>query len=180
MIIIVSRHTQRGVTLAVGLIMLVVITVMVVSAFKLSTINLATVGNMQFREQAVAAANLAINNEADAPFHINNPIVLPGNRLVDIDGDGNFDFSVRFNSLTCIRASKEGTTSSSSVTLPVSMTSLGNYNTVWDFDVTVTDATAGTTGTSVQLHQGVGVLLTQAQCDAVCPPVVTSPPTPCS
>jgi hypothetical protein len=171
------RRAQRGVTLAVGLIMLFVITVMVVAAFKLSTLNLAAAGNMQFREQAVAAANLVINSEADAPFENGSaPITLP-DRLVDIDGDGNDDFRVHFNSITCVRATAEGTAATSSVTLPGSMTTLADYNTVWDFDVTVTDATAGTTGTAVRIHEGVGVRLSQARCDAICPPVTG---TPCS
>lgn len=174
----VSKRAQRGVTLAVGLIMLFVITVMVVAAFKLSTINLAAVGNMQFREQALAAANLAINSEADASFHTNIPnIILPGVRHVDIDGDGNPDFKVAFNSITCLRASKEGAAASSSVTLPVSMSTLSDYNSVWDFDVTATDETDGATGTSIRVHEGVRVKLNQAQCDAHCAPAVG---TPCS
>lgn len=177
MMLAVSKRTQRGVTLAVGLIMLFVITVMVVAAFKLSTINLGAVGNMQFREQALAAANLAINSEADAPFQINIPVVLPGDRNVDIDGDGNPDFRIHFNAISCLRASAEGTAASSSVTLPVTMTVLSDYNSVWDFDVTATDVTTGTTGTSVRLHEGVKVKLTQAQCDAHCARAVG---TPCS
>lgn len=177
MIRTVSQRTQRGVTLAVGLIMLVVITVMVVSAFKLSAINLGSVGNMQFREQALAAADLVINSEADAPFQNNIPITIPGDRDVDIDGDGNPDFKVHFNGITCVSASAEGSTAASSVTLPVTMSSLSSYNTLWDFDVTATDATAGTTGASIRLHEGVRAKLTQAQCDAVCPPATG---TPCS
>ena len=50
-------HAQHGATLVVGLIMLVLITLMVTSAFMLSSINLKSVGNMQFRDEAVAAAN---------------------------------------------------------------------------------------------------------------------------
>lgn len=171
---LVSRRAQQGVTLAIGLIMLVVITVMVVAAFKLSTVNLAAVGNMQFREQAIAAGNLVINREADAPFQNSGSVAIPPRTDVDIDGDGNADFSVYFNGITCLQASAEGTTAASSVTLPVTMTTATAYNTVWDFDVTVRDVnyvTAGeTTGTSVRIHQGVAVRLTQAQCNALCPP----------
>jgi Tfp pilus assembly protein PilX len=177
MMLAVSKRAQRGVTLAVGLIMLFVITVMVVAAFKLSTINLAAVGNMQFREQALAAADLVINNEADGSFQMNSKIIIPPDTKVDIDGDGNPDFNVHFNAISCLRASPEGTATSSSVTLPVTMTTLTDYNSVWDFDVTATDATAGTTGASVHVHQGVRVKLTQAQCDALCPPAIG---TPCS
>ena len=54
---IASRHSQRGITLFVGLIMLVLITLMVTSAFTLSTSNLKSVGNMQARDEAIAAAD---------------------------------------------------------------------------------------------------------------------------
>jgi Tfp pilus assembly protein PilX len=177
-----SRRAQRGVTLAVGLIMLFVITVMVVAAFKLSTLNLAAAGNAQFREQAIAAANLIINSEADGPFENGSvsgtpPSLSLPDRSVDIDGDGNNDFLVHFNSITCVRATEEGAAATSSVTLPTSMTTSKNFNTVWDFDVTVSDATAGATGTGVRIHEGVGVRLTQARCDAICPAVAG---TPCS
>ena len=49
-------HSQDGATLAVGMIMLTLITVLVTSAFNLSTTNLAAVGNMQFRDEAIAVA----------------------------------------------------------------------------------------------------------------------------
>ena len=52
-------RAQRGVTLIIGLIMLVLITLMVTTAFMLSNTNLKAVGNMQFRDEAIAAANVA-------------------------------------------------------------------------------------------------------------------------
>ena len=61
---------QRGATLIVGLIMLVLITLMMLTAFMLSSSNLKSVGNMQHRAEAIAAANVAIEQviSSDAIF----------------------------------------------------------------------------------------------------------------
>ena len=53
---------ESGMTLVVGLIMLLVITLFVVSAVRLSTANLRTVGNMQARNEAAAASQRAIED----------------------------------------------------------------------------------------------------------------------
>ena len=50
-----GSSNQRGAALVVGLIMLVLITIMLVSAMVLSTSNFRSVSNMQFREEALAA-----------------------------------------------------------------------------------------------------------------------------
>jgi hypothetical protein len=47
-----SFHRQRGATLFIGLVMLVVLTLFALSAFQTSSTNLKTVGNMQEREEA--------------------------------------------------------------------------------------------------------------------------------
>jgi Tfp pilus assembly protein PilX len=63
-----TPQKQRGVTLVIGLIMLVLITLMVISAFMLSNTNLKAVGNMQFRDEAIAAANVAIERSLAKTF----------------------------------------------------------------------------------------------------------------
>jgi hypothetical protein len=55
-----SRGAQRGVTLLISMIFLVIITLMVVSAVKVSTLNTKVVGNMQTEKEAAAAAQQAI------------------------------------------------------------------------------------------------------------------------
>ncbi|TLY59071.1 MAG: hypothetical protein E6K48_12365 [Gammaproteobacteria bacterium] len=51
---------QRGATLIVSLIMLLLITLLAVSSFTLGKANLQIVGNMQQRNQAFAAAQGAV------------------------------------------------------------------------------------------------------------------------
>jgi Tfp pilus assembly protein PilX len=160
-------QSQRGATLAVGLIMLTLITVLVTSAFNLSTTNLAAVGNMQFRDEAIAGANKAIEQVLSSPF-TDAPTGQAIN--VDIDNDDTPDYEVVFSAPTCISDSEivNNATALSSVTLGSSFSVIGStfHETIWDLSATVTDTNRS--GASVQVHQGVRVLLTKAQYDAVC------------
>lgn len=170
-----SRRAQRGVTLVIGLIMLVLITLVITTAFSLSTTNLKSVGNMQVRDEAIAAANIAIEQEVGSPF-TNAPALVPA-RLVDINNDGSngvtfdgandgtYEYSVRIEQPVCVRASQAIIATSSSVTLGTSMSTSPFWNTIWDLDATVTDLRSGV---SVHVRQGVRVLLSEAQKNAVC------------
>lgn len=157
-----SHRNQRGVTLVIGLIMLVLLTLIVTTAFNLSTSNLRSVGNMQIRDEAIAAANIAIEMEVGSPF-TNTPAAVD-DRPVDIDNDGTTDYLVDIAQPQCIRASQAIRDVLTSVTLP-GMSSSPYWNTIWDFDATVTDAKSGA---SVRIRQGARVLLTETQKDAVC------------
>ena len=159
-------HAQRGATLVVGLIMLVLITLMVTTAFTLSSTNLKSVGNMQLRNEAVAAGNMAIEKVLGSPF-----TAAPSAEeiLVDINNDGINDYSVSIATPICVGASVAAPPVLSSVTLPTMSTSY-TWNTVWDIDaaVTPTSDNPGASGTSVHVRSGVRVLLSQADKDAVC------------
>lgn len=164
---LLRMHSQRGATLAVGLIMLVLITVLVTSAFNLSNTNLVAVGNMQFREEAIAGANKAIEQVLSSPF-TDSPAGQAIN--VDIDNDDTPDYEVVFSAPTCIGDTEivVAGTAPSSLTLGASFAVAGStfHQTTWDISASVTDADRS--GASVQVHQGVRVLLTQTQYDAVC------------
>jgi len=163
-----SFRAQRGATLIVGLIMLVLITLLVTSAYTMSTTNLKSVGNMQNRDEAIAAANKSIEQVLSSPF-TNAPAGESIN--VDLNNDGTIDYEVVFNTPTCVSATRIAGTAA-----PGSSISLGSafsvitsdyYQTIWDLDANVIHKQ---TGTSVQVRQGVRVLLSQAQYDAVCKP----------
>lgn len=162
------RPTQRqgGATLIVGLIMLAVITLLVSSAFNMSTTNLKAVGNMQRRAEALAAANKAIEQVVSSPF-TGTPA---GDQInVDINNDGTNDYVVTIATPTCVSASRKsqaagaGTASSLSLGLPASVTF---YNTVWEIDATVSDV-AGSSA-ALRVRQGVRVLLSETQYSTVC------------
>jgi hypothetical protein len=151
--------------------MMTLITVMVISAFTMSTTDLKSVGNQQARDEATAAANKAIEQVLSSPF----TDAPTGESIdVDIDNDGVTDYTVAFAAPTCISASEIAGTSAlpSSVLLGAafSASTSGFYQTVWDLDAQVTDLAGGANGASVRVRQGVRVLLTQAQYDTVCGP----------
>ena len=54
------RHAQRGITLVMSLIMLIVLTLLVVSAIRFGNINLKIAGNAQVEAEASAATQVAI------------------------------------------------------------------------------------------------------------------------
>jgi hypothetical protein len=161
-----SVRAQRGATLVVGLIMLTLITVMVTSAFTLSTTDLKSVGNMQIRDEAVAAANKAIEQVLSSPF-----TTSPAGESLDVDlnNDGTTDYTVVFTAPSCVSASEiTGTLvppSSISLGSAFSLSTSNFYQTVWDLDASVTDVASGA---SVRVRQGVRVLLTQTQYNTVC------------
>ncbi|GAB3549339.1 hypothetical protein GCM10027343_30910 [Noviherbaspirillum agri] len=155
------KKFQHGATLIVGLIMLAVITVMVATAFTLSGTNLKAVGNMQFRDEATAAANMAIEQVVSAFMNtVPTAQVIP----IDLNNDGNTDYSVSITP-TCISSSIVGDPSGigqkGSVELGPAL-SVGEggfigFVTIWNIDASVTDPVSGA---SVRVHQGVRKLLT--------------------
>jgi hypothetical protein len=162
-----SPGSQNGATLIVGLIMLVLITLLVTSAFTLSTSGLKSVGNMQSRDEAIAAGNKAIEQVVSSPF-----TASPAGDTINIDlnNDGIRDYVVVVNTPICVSVAViPGTTvAPSSISLGSAFsTSTSNlFETVWDLDASVSDPNGS--GAAVRVHQGVRVLLTQTQINAVC------------
>lgn len=67
-----KRQTkQRGVTLITALVMLVVLTLLVISAIRSSNVNLRIAGNMQIQEEAIAAAQQATEQVLSTNFTAN-------------------------------------------------------------------------------------------------------------
>lgn len=150
-----SRHRQRGVTLIIGLIMLVLITLMVVSAFTLSGSNLKSVGNMQFRNEAIAAANVAIERVISTDF---TTAPAASTQTVDIDNDGTTDYTVDVLKPTCIQS--KGITApppgpDHDICMPSPLVLC--YDTVWEISATVrtTDGAAAATGVVATIKQGI-------------------------
>jgi hypothetical protein len=165
---------QRGTALMIGLVMLTVLTVMVLSAVKMSTVNLQVVGNVQVRDEAIAAANRGIEVAFAAPLgSLTFPVTIP----VDIDNDGGPDYRVAV-ARTCLSSLAVANTapagSGTSVQLGFS-SAADDHSVLWDYDATATDLSG--TGTLVRVRHGIRQFLTQTQCDAWCPP---APGVPCS
>jgi Tfp pilus assembly protein PilX len=156
-----QRAGQGGAALVVSLIMLVLITLLVIAALNLGASNFRAISNTQFREEAIAAANFAIQNRIQSTF---DTAPAPSTIPVDINHDGTDDYSVVVTP-TCVSAAVAESADPSSVSLPPIMSAASTWNTVWDIAASVTDAD---TGAAVVVHTGVRVLLTQADKDAAC------------
>lgn len=161
-----GSSNQRGAALVVGLIMLVLITIMLVSAMVLSTSNFRSVSNMQFREEALAAANRAIEQVISSNFTADPKAE---EIEVDIDNDGDTDYFVQVDRPTCISAVQAfGAEPNSEWQVPPQMTVSSTWNTVWDIRASVAgDGNAG--GAAVVVHAGVRALLSEVQRNVVCP-----------
>ncbi len=85
-----SKNRQRAQTLIVGLVMLVVLTLLVMSALRASNINTRIAGNMQMQEETATAAKNATEQVISANFTAN-----PVSQViaVDINNDGTSDYT---------------------------------------------------------------------------------------
>ena len=141
---------QRGSTLLVGLIMLVLLTLIAVSAINSTTTSVQIVGNAQFREEAYSAAQQAIENVISNTGFMS---VAPAPQNIDVNHDGIPDYTVTFSPApTCLSAQQALATDP---TVPaICSSSIGAicYWTLWDVRAVVSDVN---TGASVALHQGV-------------------------
>ncbi len=136
---------HSGAALVVGLIMLTLITVMVTSAFTMSSTDLKSVGNLQWRNEATAAANKAIEQVISSPF-----TNAPGAQQVDVDinNDGVTDLLPSpWRSLACVDQPQIA-----GLSAPPSSVLAGHglfgvderlHQTIWDIDATVTDLAGG-------------------------------------
>lgn len=152
--------SQRGATLIVGLIMLVMVTLLVISAFTLSGGNLKAAGNMQFRNEAIAAANMAIEQTISGPFTTANS---PNSVNVDIDQDNTVDYVVDVAVPACIQAPPAPVNLAALSGVNSNIPNLSDYLTLWEIAATVTSQTTGATAV---VKQGVNQRLTQSQYNA--------------
>ena len=132
---------QLGSSLLLSLVMLVVITLLVVSAVRMSNSNLKTVGNMQSKNEAVAAAQQAIEQQVMA--NVSN-FYTPVDQPISING-----YTGTVSAPVCI---KKVPVSGYSVDFSASVPN----DTYWDIKAVVTNSR---TGASATVHQGARVRL---------------------
>ena len=156
------RHTkaapqhlqQRGATLIVGIIVLMLITMIVISAFKISQSHTQAVSNTQFKDEALAAANLVLEDVISLP-DVQTMVGTDGTvpvRNVDINRDGVNDLQIALQPPRCIRAEPGGASAEdklSGVESGVENTSMTYV--LWEIQADVTDTA---TGASVSVLQG--------------------------
>ena len=167
-----NRARQRGVTLIVGMIMLILITLMVTTAFTLSSNNLKSVGNMQFRNESLAAANKALEQTVATQFLTGFLSIPPAQTITfDVNNDGTSDYTINVSQPTCVEATTLALGSNASACSGSRAGALGgcpkaNVSTLWDMQASVTDSISGA---SMVVKQGVRIEVSSVQRDAVCP-----------
>lgn len=162
-----SNREQGAVTVFVTIIMLIMMTVMIIAAYAISSTNLRAVGNVQGRDEAIAAANLVIerrlsSNFTAAPSALDDEAV---NVAKNLGSAG--DYLVDLQIPTCVRATPVITNVASSVSLP-GMTFGSGWNTLWELNATARNEA---TGAQARVVQGVRVLLTNKEKADRCPDV---------
>ena len=97
-------HDQRGATLVIALIMLVLLTLFAISALNTGTTDLKVIGNMQARTEAMNAAEQAIETVisttqfvSDPAKAVINPCGADNTLCTDINGDGVVDYTTKLN-----------------------------------------------------------------------------------
>ncbi len=164
---------QRGATLIIGLIMLVLLTLMAVTSFRLGKSNMQIVGNMQFRGETMRAAEEAVETAISSPAGI----ATASTASIDVNADGTPDVSVtvtptlqqayvrKNSSLNLNNAGELGCALGTQQAFGVVGAATGNSLcalTLYDLKVVAREAA---TNTSVELHQGVSI---QVPADTVC------------
>jgi Tfp pilus assembly protein PilX len=167
-----NRHQtlarQRGMAMVIGMIMLVLLTLFVIAAVNMTSINMRIMGNTQVRSEALAAGQQAIEQVVSTTFPDNpQPLAV----AVDINGDNTTDYNVNVAKPVClnsvpIKAAELDTANPNDIAcfgsgtvqnpgLPGSVP-LNSVcaNTQWDVSAAVTDT--ANSGATVTIHQGVG------------------------
>lgn len=150
-----SLHAQRGATLVMGLILLAVLMLTVTASFMMSNNNAKSVGNMQSRAEAVAAADAAVEKliSTDAIF------LRPVETVLPVDAYG---MAVTVAAPECLKSEElEVATSadpSSGFYIQGMLSLIGQSyaETYWDIRATVTN---GATGAAVETHQGIKLIM---------------------
>jgi Tfp pilus assembly protein PilX len=138
-----DRARQEGAVLVISMIMLIIIALVVVSAFTLSTSNLKSAGNLQSRSEAVTAANSAIESVITGTFL--TALNTTSSVNVDLNKDNTTDYTVTVAIPLCpLRVQQISTESPSGYETTFGTASVaGTYITDWELVATVTDAVSG-------------------------------------
>jgi Tfp pilus assembly protein PilX len=154
-----SGARQQGASLIIALIIIVLITLTVASAFNLSSSNLKAVANVQYRSEAVASANRAIEQVVSGSFLAARGTTI--SQTIDIDKDGTAEYTAAVAIPTCpIRVRRVAQDAPSGYEVDPSGEKAGVY--VADYQLTSTVSDTSITGASVTVVQGVRVPMEQA------------------
>lgn len=181
---------QRGMTLIIGLFLLVVLTLMALVGFNMGKGSVQTVANMQQRNEAAAAAQSVIEQAISTTLMFKTPNSVLKNACgsantacVDTNGDGKTDITVRLTPAPKCVAAKPVLNASLDVSNPedagcsigvqqnlgVSGAGGGNSmcaNSIWEINAEATD---DVTEAKVTVTEGAAVRVAADDIAASCP-----------
>lgn len=190
---------QRGATLIVTLVMLIMLTLFAISAMNTSTTNLQVVGNMQMRHEGLRATQEAIEAAvsttkfAETPLDaIPNPCGAQNTFCTDLNGDGVPDLTTRLTPAPACKQARTTKISELQITSPNSedvgclqAQQQGTFAvagaqtsgdslcgaTVWEITAQTLNSGAGTATSDVNVTatQGVGVRMKALDVASNCP-----------
>jgi Tfp pilus assembly protein PilX len=153
-----SPGVQRGSVLLLSLFMLMIMTLLAISAIKMGTVTLRTINNLQIRSEAMSAAQDALDQVMNTNF-TDNIAGTAGTKTVVKDAGKTYNVTV---ATPCIRqvtpimntvldiSNSDDLKCYDAISNPVSACS----TTVWEITSTVND---GWFGTNVSITQGTGI-----------------------
>jgi Tfp pilus assembly protein PilX len=169
-----QKQKQRGSSLIVALVMLVVLTLLVISALRSGNANLRIAGNMQTQGEATAAAQQAIEQVISSNF---TTAPVSSVVLVDINNDAKADYDVSVavptctgsvalmnanlnmsnpNDVPCFSSSTTSNTGIMSASgVPVTTGQSWCYSQQWDVQTQATSRSGS--GANVTIHQGISL-----------------------
>ncbi|WP_342616221.1 pilus assembly PilX N-terminal domain-containing protein [Rhodoferax sp. GW822-FHT02A01] len=190
-----SPQKQTGITLVVGLIMLIIMSLLAIAVYHMSSSQTLVVSNAQHTNEAKDAAQAAIETVINSGAFAASTSTAPTVVNVDMTGSGNSPIKVTVAKPICLETvpipaatvnaaylsdiKANNTVDSAwagclqnppgSGSSGVSGVNVGLStcdNSIWDVTAEAQDAA---TGTDVTISQGVGVLISQDQSSTSCP-----------
>lgn len=164
---------QHGAVLLVALVMLTLMMLLTLSAFNSGGLNLKVVSNMQSRQEAIAAANQALQQTIGASLFTQTRNYA-NTVNVDIDNDGNNDYTVQIQA-SCLSFSAyppkgQYLDVADACNSSVKLGSALCQTVLWDISATATPSTSSAfnAGASATVHQGVTTRLDTNQANNSC------------
>lgn len=146
-------HTkQEGIVLVTSLVMLVMLTLFVISAIRLSNINLQIVGNYQWQRTMEMVADSALEQVISDPGHFASGMagwdICEDGKVVSISGCSTFTYPRKIGSVTVPQCER-------SITATGYTKKLGEFSpedNSWILTASVNDSVSGA---AVTIHRGV-------------------------
>jgi Tfp pilus assembly protein PilX len=105
-----SHQRQRGMTLIVALVMLVLITMLAMTTFNLGKSSIQVVNNMQNRDEGINASRNVLDEAMSSTRFfetpedaLNAPCLNSNHRCYDVNGDGINDIVAALSNATCVK-----------------------------------------------------------------------------